>query len=148
MYPYSSDVEQVLSKRSPSTYKVLLGVFMFAAGLALILSIVSIVLYSTVSQPVKPKLRSMSLEAKTTNPVFTPVNFVYFVTTAPSADCGVSAGRLTSSGNIGTFYAIYNSSPYNISFYNAGESTIIATIMPYTAKTFIVGGLGKSIPVE
>jgi hypothetical protein len=133
--------------------KVVQYMGIFLGGLALILSVVALILYSVIPQPVTRPFTKDTITTSTARPTFTPTNMTLFTTTPlvtaslGGGGVGATATKL-SSDSVGMFYIIHNkSTSVVISIYNADSNSAITTINPEKAQLFIIDEAGKSVSV-
>lgn len=128
-----------------SSWNVLTGVSIFIAILALILSIVAIILYSTVPQPPTHTLKIVNINSNDKNPTFTPSNITFFITTpnAGSNNPGITISNIESKSLHGIYYMIYNKSAVDIKIFNQNK-TLNTVISSQGIGIFVVLENGES----
>jgi hypothetical protein len=126
--------------------KIIPWIGIFLGGMALILSVVALILYSVIPQPVSRQYTRGNITSNDNKPKFTPVNMEIFSTTPTigSSNPGVTANS-RDKGSSGMFYIIHNkSNDKSVEVYNADVSGPVVTIAPNVAQLFFIDDNGKS----
>lgn len=146
------DTEQTSPSVIPTSFKVVTGISVFVAFLALALGIVALILYATVPQPVTPTLKHVSLDAvssttATSTVTFTPANYTYFIVNKATTSNNRVIVGVPDKKNY--FYAIYNTSTSaSLNVYNKGGTESISTIPQGKAGIFLVNKDGTSVAIN
>jgi hypothetical protein len=108
--------------------KIIPWIGIFLGGMALILSVVALILYSVIPQPVSRQYTRGNITSNDNKPKFTPVNMEIFSTTPTigSSNPGVTANDKS------------------VEVYNADVSGPVVTIAPNVAQLFFIDDNGKS----